>query len=167
MKKHVKFLAACLVVCFLSATAFGADTQIRTKVTITPESPIFYENYIGIETPTRSQDIKLRVEAKYNEIIVSNFDIKNANGFTVINAETEYENNVAVRKAFKLKAPDTTGTRTIAFEGRTADGKLFTFNTKVTVVEDDPGQNWMRAGLIAGIVLVATVVVVILSNSGK
>jgi hypothetical protein len=168
MNKIIRTIACAITLCFLSTSVFGVENIIKTKITLTPDSPIFYENYIGIETPTKGQVIKLHVEARYNGEQIGKVNIKNLDGFKLIKGpETEYEDNQPKANAFTLRAPEKEGNYIIVFEGQNSTGSLFHFDTEIRVVESDQFQNWLRIGFVAGVIILATAVVVIISSSSR
>ncbi len=167
MKNILKLIASVLIFSFSATFAFGADT-IRSKITLTPVSPIFFENYVGIETPLKDQDLKLHLETSYGEEVVNDVTIKDPGGFISTSAsEAELKDGVQVGDIFSLKAPGKEGVYTMIFEGKTKAGKTFDFSTDIKVVQDDPMQTWMRVGIIAGVVVVAATVIMLLANSGR
>ena len=159
MKKGIKAISIAILVCFSAASLVFADDSIKTKITLTPISPIFYESYFGIDTPITGQDFKIHVEATFNDDAARDISINSAVGFELKATETEYKDGVASGKAFTLKAPAKAGDYKVTFNGNTASGRSFSFDTAVKVVENDPQQTWIRAAGIVGIVVVALVVV--------
>jgi len=165
MKKTAKVLALILVFCLAASAVYSATTKIKTKIFLTPDSAIFFENLVSIDTPTLKQKIKLHAVAKYNDIIVPDLSIKSAEGFKVLGKpEVKEEEGRPVGRIFSLEAPDKAGKNIIVFEGITDEGIIFHFDTTVEVVEDDPSQTWLRVGSVVGILLVAVGVILLISN---
>ncbi len=168
MRKSLKILSLAVLICFVATTLVCGKNVIKTKVTLTPVSPIFYENYVGIETPTFNQEFKLHVETRYNDEIVMDVRIKDPGAFKIKGEpEIEYEEGKPKANAFTFQAPDKEGTYKIIFEGRTNAGEVFDFDTEIKVVESDSFQTWLRVGFFAGIIVVATGVILLIANAGK
>ena len=165
----LRSISLTIIICLLATSVVCGEDVIKSKITLTPSSSVFYENYIGIDTPTLGQEFKVHVEeVSYNNEGAADVRIKDAGALKVTaEPETEYNEGVFKSRAFSLKAPDKEGTYKMTFEGKTASGKTFTFDTDIKVVRDDPQQNWMRIGLVAGVLVVCTAVILLLSNSGR
>jgi len=164
MNKILRALSVMLLICFSSTVVLG-QTEIENKVTLTPKSPIFIEEYVGIDTPTLNQDFRLHLETKYNGAAVTDVKIKDIGEFASLAPSQAEEKDGAVSgNVFTLRAPEKAGTYKIIFEGRTAQGQIFDFSTEIKVVESDPFQMWLRAGIIAGGVVCCALVVAVLSN---
>ena len=168
MKKLMKCLSIAILICFaFSSVVCGVDIT-KSKVTLTPSSGVFYENYIGIDTPTLGQEFKAHIEeVSYNNEAATDVSIKDAGAFNVRGGESEYNAGAFKSRTFLLQAPNKEGSYKMTFEGKTVTGKTFTFSTDIKVVQDDPQQNWMRIGLTVGLIVVCTAVILLLANSGK
>lgn len=167
MKTTLKAASVAVLICFSSTFAFGADT-IRTKITLTPVSAVFYENYVGIDTPTVNQEFSLHLQAQFNDELVTSVIIKDLAGFNFIGPpQIEQKDGTAIGNVFALKAPSSEGTYKMLFQGKTKTGKVFDFSTEIKVVESDSMQTWMRIGLVVGVFVVAIAALLLISNSGK
>lgn len=163
MKSIMKTIALGLIICFLGSICWGQD-KITFKTVLTPISAIFYENNVGIDTPTLGQEFKLHVQTFFNDEQVTNISVKDDGGFSTLgNPEIEDRDNSSWL-AFPLKAPQNEGTYKITFEGRTKTGQVFDFSTDIKVVQNDQSQTWMQIGLIVGVVVVVAALGLLLAN---
>jgi len=168
MKKLIKILSLTILICFAATNLVSGRDLIKTRISLTPVSPIFYENYIGIETPTFNQEFRLHVEARYNDEIVMDVRILDPGAFEEIGVtEIEWKDDKPNANVFTLKAPDKEGTYRIVFEGTTNAEENFTFSTEIKVVESDSFQTWVRVGGIIGIVIVTALTISLIANAGK
>jgi|GEM_PF-2005656 len=167
MKNIIKRLSLAVLICFAITNLCQGTNVIKNKITLTPVSPVFYENNIGIETPTIDQEFKLHIETRYNDVPVMNVRIANAGPFQVISSEKEMDGEIQKGNVFTLKAPETEGIYTITFEGKNQEGRIFNFETEIEVVEYDSFQAWVRAGTIIGLVVITVATIMLLSGSGK
>jgi len=166
MKKITRLIAPFIILCLLTPGAFGLD-RIKTKITLTPDTWMLFENSFAIETPTTGQDFKLRVETRYNDEPVESVKIVKLNGFFLKESPEIINEGDAKVYIYKMKAPDNEGTYMIEFESRTQSEEIINYDTSIEVVEDDPKQTWLRVGIWAGIAIVTVGTALLVSNAGK
>ncbi len=167
MKKITKLIAPFIIICLLAPAVIGQE-RIKTKITLTPDSWLFIENWFGIETPVIGQKFKLRIEAKYNDEPVEYVKVTKAEGF-IVNGKPEIEADDYRAKTYiyKMQAPETEGLYKVTFESRVGQEELITYDTEIKVVEDDPKQNWVRGAIWLGFALGLIGGALIISNAGK
>jgi hypothetical protein len=169
MKKTIRILSFMVLFCFAVSNMSGGANLIKTKITLTPVSWIFYENTMGIETPTTDQTFKIHVQARYNEYPAKRVKILDPTPLMLERGPevTYYESGHPKSHAFTLKAPKRPGKHKLMFEGTTDRGEIFHFSSEVKVVEFDSFQTWVRVGGILGIALVTILAVSLVANAGK
>lgn len=163
MKKILRVVSFVILLCFC-ASFVSAEDKITFKTILTPISPVFYENNIGIDTPTVGQEFKLHLETYYNGDLVTDISIKDLGGMSAIAAQEREDRDGSTWSVFSLKAPQKEGTFKVVFEGKTRTGNILNFSTDIKVVESDQFQSWMRVGLVAGVVVVAGLAIALLTN---
>ena len=167
MHKLIKLLAPLIIICLLVPLCIGQD-RIKTKIALSPESGLIFENYFGIETPTIGQKFKLSIETKYNDQPVEYVKITHTNGFKLLDGPKVKINGRSSKVyAYTLKAPDKKGSYKINFESRVGNEQIITYDTQIKVVHDDPKQNWLRAAIWGGISFAVLGVALIASSMSK